>query len=110
MEIDISLPNKIFRGNSIDIVCHVDVDISECIIRAEIFDQYYASLKLSSEVIGEIDIDDDDQTFTISIVKDTTDIFHLISYLEIDIEDDNGKVQTVYFSPIKFTDNLPLRG
>jgi hypothetical protein len=110
MEIDISLPNKLFRGNNIDIGCHLNVDLSDYIIRAEIFDRFYSSLNLSSENDEQIEIiDEEDGTFVIYIEKGTTDLFHLISYLEIEVEDGDGKVQTVYFGVIKFEDDVYMR-
>jgi len=111
MEIDLSLPNKLFRGDSIDINGHLDIDLSDCIIRAEIFDRFGSSIKLSSEIEDEIEItNEEDGTFVIYIEKDTTDLFHLVSYLEIEVEDDDGKITTAYFSHIKFEDNIYLRG
>jgi hypothetical protein len=110
MEIDISLPNKLFRGNNIDIGCHLDIDLTDYIIRAELFDRFGSSILLSSEDDEQIEIiDEEDGTFVIYVAKDSTNLFHLISYLEIDVEDEDGKVQTVYFAPIQFTDNIYLR-
>lgn len=110
MEIDISLPNKLFRGNTIDIACHLNVDIKDFIIRAEIFDRFNSSIKLSSVVETEIEIvDDEDGTFIIHIAKDTTNLFHLISYIEIEVEDSDENIQTVWFAPIKFEDDIYLR-
>ena len=111
MEIDISLPNKLFRGNNIDIGCHLDIDLTDYIIRAELFDRFGSSILLSSEDDEQIELIDDgeDGNFVIYVAKDSTNLFHLISYLEIDIEDEDGKVQTVYFAPLKFEDNIYLR-
>jgi len=110
MELDISLPNKLFRGNNIDIGCHLDVDLTDCVIKAEIFDRFYSSLHLSSEIEGEIEIiDEEDGTFVIHVLKDTTNLFHLISYIEIDLIDGDGKEFTVYFAPIQFADNIYMR-
>ena len=110
MEIDISLPNTIYRGNSIDIGCHLDIDLSQCIIKAEIFDRFYSSLHLSSDVATEIEIiDEEDGTFVIHVQKDSTHLFHLISYIEITLIDGDDKEFTVYFAPLKFFDNIYLR-
>lgn len=114
-EMDISLPDKIFRKNSIDIECHLNLDLSDYKIRAELFDRFYSSLHLYNEAAGgsddEIEFTDDgeDGNFIIHIAKNTTNLFHLISYLEIEIEDENGKVQTVWFTPIKFEDDIYMR-
>jgi hypothetical protein len=110
MEIDISLPNKLYRGNNIEIGCHLDIDLTDCIIKAEIFDRFYSSLHLSSEVDTEIEIiDEEDGTFVIHVDKDKTNLFHLISYIEITLVDSDEKEFTVYFSPIQFIDNVYLR-
>jgi hypothetical protein len=110
MEIDISLPNKIYRGNNIEIGCHLDVDLSDCIIKAEIFDRFYSSLHLSSEVDTEIEIiDEEDGTFVIHVDKNKTTLFHLFSFIEIDLIDGDGKEFTVYFSPLNFADNIYMR-
>jgi uncharacterized protein YlaN (UPF0358 family) len=110
MEIDISLPNKIYRGNNIEIGCHLDIELTDCIIKAEIFDRFYSSLHLSSEVATEIEIvDEEDGTFVIHVDKDSTNLFHLISYIEITLIDSDDKEITVYFAPIQFADNIYLR-
>jgi len=114
IEIDISLPNKLFRKNSIDIGCHLNLDLSDYKIRAELFDRFYSSITLLTENAGGSDdqievIDADKGTFVIHIAKGTTELFHLISYLEIEIEDEDGKIQTVYFGVVKFEDNIYLR-
>jgi hypothetical protein len=110
MEIDISLPNKIYRGNNIEIGCHLDVDLTDCIIKAEIFDRFYSSLHLSSAVDTEIEIiDEEDGTFVIHVLKDSTKLFHLVSYIEITLVDKDSKEFTVYFAPIQFADNIYMR-
>ena len=111
MEIDISLPTKLFRGNNINIGCHLDIDLTDYIIRAELFDRFGKSILLSSEDDEQIEIIDDgeDGNFVIYVAKDSTNLFHLISYIEIEVEDGDGKVQTVYFAPIQFTDNIYMR-
>ena len=110
MEIDISLPNKIYRGNNIEIGCHLDIDLTDCVIKAEIFDRFYSSLHLSSEVATEIEIvDEEDGTFVIHVDKDSTNLFHLISYIEITLIDSDDKEITVYFAPIQFSDNIYMR-
>jgi len=110
MEIDISLPNKLFWGNNIDIECHLDIALTDCVIKVEIFDRFGSSILLSSEDDEQIEIiDEEDGTFVIYVAKDSTNLFHLISYLEIEVEDEEGKVQTVYFTPLHFTDNIYMR-
>lgn len=110
MEIDISLPNKIYRGKNIEIGCHLDIDLTDCIIKAEIFDRFYSSLHLSSEVATEIEVvDEEDGTFVIHVDKDATNLFHLISYIEITLIDGDEKEFTVWFSPLRFEDTIYMR-
>jgi hypothetical protein len=110
IEIDLSLPDKIFRSNNLDINCHLNIDLTDYTIRAEIFDRFSSSIKLDSANDDEIEIlDEEDGTFVLHIEKDLTTLFHLISYIEIEIEDGDGKVQTVYFAPLKFVDDIYLR-
>ncbi len=114
-EMDIYLPDKLFRANSIDIECHLNLDLSDYKIRAELFDRFYSSIQFANEAAGgsddEIEFTDDgeDGCFIIHIAKNLTNRFHLISYLEVEIEDEDGKVQTVWFTPIKFEDDVYLR-
>lgn len=115
IEIDVSQPDKLFRGNSLDFNCHLNIDLTGYKITAEVFDQYASSIYLANTAAGgsddEIEFTDDgtDGEFDIHVAKDLTKNFHLISFIEIDIEDADGKVQTVYFAPLKFTDNIYYR-
>lgn len=109
-ETNISLPSKIFRSNSLDIDVQVNVDLTDYTIEAELFDRFYSSIKLSSNVVTEIEIiDEDEGTFTLHFAKNLTDLFHLNSYLEITLIDEDGKEQTIWFDVIKFTDDIYLR-
>jgi len=109
-ETNISLPNKIFRSNSLDIDCQVNVDLDDYTIDAELFDRFGSSIKLSSLVVTEIEIvDEEDGTFTLHFAKNLTDLFHLNSYLEITLTDDDDKEQTIYFGLIQFEDDIYLR-
>jgi hypothetical protein len=109
-EMDISLPTKLFRGNNIDIDCHINVDLEDYTITAELFDRFGSSISLSSTDDDEIEIvDEEDGTFIIHIAKDLTNLFHLNSYLEVILTDEDGKEQTVWFDIIKFEDNIYMR-
>jgi hypothetical protein len=109
-ETNISLPSKLFRGNNLDIECQVNVDLDGYTITAELFDRFYSSISLSSDVLTEIEIvDEEDGTFTIHVEKDLTTLFHLVSYLEITLTDEDGKEQTIWFDVLKFEDNVYLR-
>ena len=114
IEIDISLPNKLFRKNSIDIGCHLNLDLSDYKIRAELFDRFYSSIRLNTEDNGGSDdeieiIDADKGTFVLHIAKGQTELFHLYSYLEIILIDEDGKEFTAYFGVIKFQDDMYMR-
>jgi len=110
IELDLTIAEALFRGNSLDIDCHINQSLEDCTINAELFDMFYSSIKLSSVVETEIEIlDEEDGTFIIHIDKNLTNNFHLVSYLEIDLTDADGKTQTIWFSPIKFVDNIYLR-
>jgi hypothetical protein len=115
IETSISIPDKLYRKNSIDIGVHVNLDLSDYKIHVELFDRFYSSLLLNSENNGgsddEIEILDDGENgdFVIHIAKGTTELFHLISYLEIDLIDADGKEFTAYFGVIKFEDTIYMR-
>lgn len=110
IETSIDIPDKLYRGNSIDIGVRVNLDLSEYIINVELFDQYCSSLKLSSEdENSSIELLEDDESFIVHILKDTTSNFHLVSYLEITLIDSDDKEITCYFAPIKFIDNFIWR-
>jgi hypothetical protein len=109
-EMDITLPSKIFRSNNLDIGCHINVDLEDYTITAELFDRFGSSISLSSADDDEIEIvDEEDGTFIIHIEKDLTTLFHLNSYLEVTLTDEDGKEQTVWFDVIKFQDNIYMR-
>ena len=113
-EIDVSLPTKIFRGNNLDIDCHINVSLEDYKIHVEIFDRFYSLIELDTENNGGSDdeieiVDEEDGTFIIHVAKDLTNLFHLISYFEITLIDIDGKEQTVWFDVLKFTDNVYMR-
>jgi hypothetical protein len=115
IETSISIPDKIFRKNSIDIGVHVNVDLENYKIHTEIFDRFYSSLKLNTENNGgsddEIEIfgDTENGDFILHIAKGKTDLFHLVSYIEITLIDEDDKEFTCYFGVIRFEDNVYLR-
>lgn len=113
-EISITIPDKIYRSDSIDIDCQLNLNLSNYKIRAELFDQYHSNIYYATVNAGGSDTqikvtNSTKGQFTIYIAKNTTTLFHLVSYLEIEIEDTNGKVQTVYFTAFKFNDNIYMR-
>ena len=109
LELSITLSQKNYRGDSIDIPCQVDGVITNYKIRCEIFDNEGNSIKLANTASGggdtEISITDASKgTFVIHISKDTTDSFELDSFIEIELEDTNGKIQTCYHNSFKFNE------
>ena len=100
---------KLFRGDSIDIDCTVNFNLTGYKIRAEISDRGSAAIKRANTAAGGGDTQvkvntatASESTFTIYILKDTTDLFDLNSWLEIEVEDANGKVYTLYSEVLKF--------
>ena len=116
IETSVSIPDKLFRKNSIDIGVHVNLDVSEYKIHAELFDRFSSSVKLNTDNNGgsddeiELVTDGEDGDFVIHIAKELTNLFHLVSYLEITLIDEDDKEFTAYFGVIKFEDNIYLRG
>ena len=115
IETSISIPDKIYRKNSIDIGVHVNVDLSDYKLHVEIFDRFYSSLKLNTENNGgsddeiELVTDGEDGDFVLHIAKGQTELFHLYSYIEIILIDEDGKEFTAYFGVIKFQDDMYMR-
>lgn len=115
IETSISMPDKIYRKNSIDIGVHVNIDLSDYKIHAELFDRFYSSLKLNTENNGgsdeeiELVTDGEDGDFVIHVAAHTTDLFHLVSYIEITVIDSDNKEFTAYFGVIKFQDTIYMR-
>lgn len=109
IETSISMPSQLFYDNDIDIGVHVNMDLSDYKIRAEIINQLSSSLTLANEAAGgadtEIEFVDDgeDGDFIIHIPKDTISSPTFRSYLDIEIEDEDGHVQTIYYALLNFT-------
>jgi hypothetical protein len=115
IETSLTMPNKVYRKNTLDIDVHVNVDLTNYSIKAEIFDRFYSSLLLQTAnrpggADNQIKITGaTNGNFTIHIATDKTTLFHLISYLEVTIIDPDGNEQTAWFGMIKFEDNIFLR-
>jgi hypothetical protein len=116
IETSISLPHNLFYDNDIDIGVHVNTDLSEYKIRGEIINQLSTSLSLANLAAGgadsEIEFVDDgaDGDFIIHIGAGLTSSPIFISYLEIEIEDADGKIQTIYYAPLNFGNSGINRG
>jgi hypothetical protein len=108
IETSLSLPLNLFYDNDIDINVYVNIDLSNYKIRADIINQYSSSLALANEAADgsddEIEFvsDGTDGKFIIHIGKNTINSPIYISYLEIEIEDEDEKVQTIYYAPLNF--------
>jgi hypothetical protein len=103
------MPLKLFYTDDIDIGVHVNIDLSTYKIRAEIINQLSSSVALASaNVTGgsddQIVFADDgvDGNFIIHVAKNTANSPVFLSYLEIDIEDVDGHIQTIYYGTLNF--------
>lgn len=106
-EINITLPEQITKGDSVLIDCKLNKNIEGFKIRCEIYDNDNNSLKLANEDSGGSDsqiemVNPAIGEFTIYITKDTTENFNTNSYIEIELEDSDGKVLTIYEDKFKF--------
>jgi len=116
IETSLSLPHNLFYSDDIDIGVHVNMDLSDYKIRAEILNQLSSSVSLASLAAGgsddEIEFVDDgtDGNFIIHIAKNTANSPVFKSYLEIDIEDIDGHVQTIYYGALSFGSGAISRG
>ncbi len=114
IETSLSMPLNLFYDNDIDINVYVNIDLSDYKIRAELINQLSSSLSLANEAAGgedtEIEFVDDgeDGEFIIHIPKDTISSPTFRSYLDIEIEDEDGHVQTIYYALLKFTNDNSL--
>jgi len=100
-EINITLPVLIAKGDSASIDCQINADITDFEVRCQIYDNDGNILKLANSDSGGSDnqiemVNPSIGEFTIYITKDTTDNFKTNSYIEIEIEDTDGKVSTLY--------------
>ena len=114
IETSLTMPTKVYRKNSLDIGVHVNVDLTNYKIKAEIFDRFYSSLLLKTANYGGADnqimiTDAAKGNFDIHVATDKTTLFHLIAYLEITLIDADGNEYTCYFGCLKFEDNIFLR-
>jgi hypothetical protein len=116
IETSISLPLKLFYDNDIDISVYVNMDLSDYKIRAEIINQLSSSVSLANSAAGgsddEIEFVDDgeDGNFIIHIGADLASSPIYLSYLEIEIEDVDGKIQTIYYGELNFSNSGITRG
>jgi hypothetical protein len=110
-DINITYPNEIYLGDSIDIECQISEDLTGYSITAELYDRNYflAGLQYTNEIpSGESSqiemIDWENGEFIIHVPAGATDLMLPSSYLKITLEyeDETDKVITVYNKPIYF--------
>jgi hypothetical protein len=116
IETSISLPHNLFYTDDIAIGVYVNMDLSTYKIRAEIINQLSSSVSLANLAAGgaddQIEFADDgtDGNFIIHIAKNTANSPVFKSYLEIDLEDADGHIQTIYYGALSFGSGTVSRG
>ena len=95
------------KGDSIDMEITANTDITGWKIRCEIYDDEGNSIKLATANTGgsddQIEITDAvNGIFTISALKGLTTNFQDLAHIEIEREDSNEKILTIYQDDIQF--------
>jgi hypothetical protein len=109
IETSLSMPHNLFYSDDIAIGVYVNMDLSDYKIRAEIINQLSSSVSLANLAAGgaddQIEFADDgtDGNFIIHIAKNTVNSPVFKSYLEIDLEDAVGHIQTIYYGALNFS-------
>lgn len=98
------------KGDSIDLPCTVNEDLTGAKIRVELYDKLLNSIKLATANSGgsntQIEITDPSNgKFTIYIPKDETDCFADKAFIEIERENSNGKIKTFINRHISLKNN-----
>lgn len=117
MNVSMEWPTPVYAGDSIDLPVIVDEDITDWKIRVEIYSgcgcgcSGDSNLKLASaNVTGgsdeEVSIEDvgtgeTETTFTIHIAKNLTSDFPKHNYIEVELEDTDGKLYTIIHQPFR---------
>lgn len=108
-EISITIPELLFPGNALNIPAYVNLDLTDYKITVNIFDQFR-----NTDILATANVVDgsDDQVevtdvpngeFVIKIPTGMTDNYHVHSFIEIDFEDPDGNLTTVYYAALNFT-------
>jgi hypothetical protein len=100
---------KFIKGDTIELEITANTDITEWKIRCELYDNEGNSIKLATLNSGggnsQIEVTDaTNGVFIITVAKDLTDNFNNKSFIEIEREDANEKVLTIYRNEIEFQD------
>jgi len=95
------------KGDSIELEITANVDITDWKIRCEIYDDCTNSIKLATSNSGGSDdqIEVTDATngvFLVKVAKGETTDFKDQSFIEIEREDVDGKILTIYQDTIQF--------
>ncbi|MGD2072057.1 MAG: hypothetical protein PVG65_01020, partial [Candidatus Thorarchaeota archaeon] len=111
IKLHVDMPTKMVKGDSFAINCVAryydsDVDLTGYKIRCDISDGSSASIKLATSNSGGADsqikiINDSVGQFIILVAKDLTDNFNKNTTVEIEFENADGDVATVYKRRIK---------
>lgn len=99
--------NKIAKGDTINLEADIDTIITNWKIRCEIYDDSGHCIKLATANSGgsDADIEITDGTngiFEIHVAKNLTTCFADRSFIEIEMETDQGDLHTTYQGDINF--------
>lgn len=99
----------LIKGDTIELEITANTDITSWKIRCEIYDNNSNSIKLATENSGggdnQINVTDPTNgIFLITVAKNLTTSFDNNSLIEIEREDADGKLLTIYQDELKFND------
>jgi len=112
LKISIDAPVKYTLGDSFTLDCVIDTDLTDYKIRCEISDNSLNEVKLATANSGgsdsEIEVyNASTGQFIIQVAKDLTTDFNKKSKIEIEIENSDGQVRTIWKKDIEFkTENI----
>ena len=107
--INVDCPERVTKGDTFDIKCQINQDISDWKIRCEIYDNYGHSIKLANSLSGGSDdqievVSNADGLFTIRVAKDLTTNFDTKCFIEIEVENTSEQIFTVWRYGCTITD------
>jgi hypothetical protein len=110
IETSIDMPHNLYYDDDIDINVFVNTDLTNYKVRAEIINQLSSSITLATANV--VDGSDDQvkiltaatgaSTFVIHVANGSVSSPVFLSYLDIEIEDALGHVQTIYYGALNF--------
>ena len=107
--LNLTAPTLLAKGDSITLPCLINTDLTDWKIRCEFYDgSKKGRIKLatvnSGGTAGDIEINSYvDGDFTINVAKGLTTDFEDTGYIEIEVENPEGKVYTIYQATINFS-------